>query len=75
MPRKEKVFSMLVLILKKQGANAGTKGETMPEVNGIHFPYNKEGRRAAKKARKKASRKNYSSEALAMAKMMSDKHA
>ena len=40
----------------------------MPEVGGKHFPYTKRGRRATAKARKK---KNYSSEVVTMAKMMS----
>ena len=35
----------------------------MPEVGGKHFPYTKRGRRVARRAR----RRNYSSDALAMA--------
>lgn len=40
----------------------------MPKVNGKHYPYTKEGIKAAKEAKKK---KGYSKEAVSMARMMS----
>lgn len=43
----------------------------MPIVNGKHFSYSKAGRKAAAKARKG---KNYSNDAIKMARMMSQKH-
>lgn len=38
----------------------------MPEVNGMHFPYTKKGRKAAKRARNK----KYSMNAVKMARVM-----
>ena len=41
----------------------------MPVVNGKHFPYTKEGQRAAKQARKKGN-KSYSSDVVKMARRL-----
>ena len=43
----------------------------MPIVNGKHFAYNPRGRRAAAKARRRLGKKNYPSNAVAMARRMS----
>ena len=42
----------------------------MPEVNGKHFSYTKAGYKAARKARKRLSRRNYSKDAITMARNM-----
>ena len=42
----------------------------MPQVGNKHFAYTKAGYAAAKRARKRVSRKNYSHDAITMAKKM-----
>ena len=42
----------------------------MPVVNGKHFKYTKAGYKAAAKARRRLGKKNYSSDAVKMAKKM-----
>ena len=68
MAKRARAFSMLVLMPRRQGQVRGTRREEiMPEVmmdgKVKHFPYTKRGRKAAKRARNR----NYSAEALKMA--------
>ena len=42
----------------------------MPVVNGKHFSYSKAGYRAARRAKRKISKRNYGSDAIKMAKKM-----
>lgn len=42
----------------------------MPEVNKKHFPYSRAGYKAAAKARRKTGKKNYSVDAIKMARKM-----
>ena len=51
-------------------ANGIEKETKMPEVMGKHFAYNKAGYRAAARAKKRLGKKNYSSDAIKMARKM-----
>ena len=42
----------------------------MPVVNGKHFAYTKAGYKAARRAKKRVASKNYSSDAIKMARRM-----
>ena len=55
---------------KRQVQANGIRKEKMPELQGKHFSYNKKGFKAYRKAKKKLGKKNYSLEAVKMAKMM-----